>query len=284
MTSTDRAFIAAFQQQDVAGAPASVFGDATPEPLAPHFTASPTKSRRAPLSDHLARRRSAATPPEQPINAAPLKPGIEVDALPWPPLVDQLVDRGRNALLDVLARVSNRPKASDTPRLIVVGSQPGVGATTALLATAKLVSGLGGRVAIVDAAPCATSAAALLGVHRTAALEDSRLASQSLAIDDLLVASRKCRTSVFAASDGPVLAGLIEAAVERLAATHDLVLVDAGQAEQIGPGVFGLAAAADTILVDSATSRPAFRVASVARLREAGVPVAGVIESLQRAA
>ncbi len=285
MTSTDRAFIAAIQQ---ASAGLHVKPTAAPstknEPsvASPHFGAGAAapepRAAKAPLSEHLARRRQAAEqarPAEAPkanptTSAPPLRPGVEVDSLRWPSLAEALETGARTELLALLSRATQAGRSAEAPAIVFVSSVAGVGATTALLATARLIASVGGKVAILDLTS-ANGAAAQLGVRRVAHL-DSRL--DVTAIDDLLVTSRDAGTSVLAA-DGDRLA---EAALQRLTATHDLVLVDAGEATTTTPLLAAPSmSSAAVVLVDAADAKA--RVAALAKLNHDGVTITGIVEA-----
>lgn len=283
MSTTDRAFIAAFQQAGAAW-PA----DAAPASAEPRFRldsavtsglggprspdAATSRGEKAPLSEHLARRRAATYAPAI---DSPLRAGVEVQSLPWPGVVDNLVAHAREELLQLVSAATARGASSDSPVVTLVGARPGVGCTTTVLAITRLVAGVGGRVAVIDAGE--NGAAAQLGVRRGATLPTSATAE---VVDDNLVVSRECSTCLLAAGmaePGPFAV----AAIERLVATHDLVLVDAGCAETIN--AWGATAAshagATTLLVD-APARAADRRAAIEWLAAAGTAPMGVVETL----
>lgn len=281
MTTTDRAFIAAFQQANATWTPPatapSMAGTGqrvdlphsrprpATAPIAATVATGPTS--KAPLSEHLARRRAET------VEIRPLKPGVEVDTLPWPALAEQLATEARQTLLDLLAAITKHLPSNETPVIALVGAQPRVGTTTVLLALAKLLANVGGRVAIVDASG-AEGAAGRLGVRRVAHL-DGRI--DPTAIDDLMISSRGCGTSVLAVDavdSGP----LAKAALTRLAATHDVVLTDAGDATAWLNAVGAERSA--VLVLDTAGTDEAPRHEMVRRLEAAGVTTTGFIETL----
>lgn len=295
MTTTDRAFIAAIQQAGSGVTPAAPRRQPdAPDPAvaAPHFTttittdeasmsapvretlAPATPSGKAPLSEHLARRREQAAKPSPPATDRPLRPGVEVESFNWPELAIELESRARRPLLDLIARATQRGASAETPAIALLAARPGVGASTTLLATARLVAGVGGKVAILDTSPL--GAASMLGVRRVAQL-DRRI--DPLGIDDLLIASRDGGVSVLATTDsdeGP----LFSAALQRLTATHDLVLIDAGDTASVAPAILSEPFhRATLLLVDSADHNPIARRQTATVLAEAGVSVAGVVET-----
>lgn len=273
MTSTDRAFIAALQK---ASAIAPTLGG-------PHFatTATPATARQtiaqqatakqaAPLSEHLARRR---TPPPQPVAtpapktiSGPFSAALEVETLSWPAVAQQLAHAGRDGLVELLTTLAHRkPEAS--PLVAVVGVRPGVGATTLLLALARVVGSVGGSTAIIDLTNQA-GAAAQLGVRGGAKRQ-----AATQAIDDLAVYSREDQLSVVALGPNAPMP-FIASAYARLVATHDLVLVDAGgpaaAAELLGAGV-------QVLLADRAPSDQRSIAAAQSALSE--TDIAGVAET-----
>lgn len=293
MTTTDRAFIAAIQQ-------ASAGLGATTSPAAgiaaPHFErrspAATTKSTtKAPLSEHLARRRAApqasasmstnastnTTTKVKSRSKDPLRPGVEVDSLRWPAAAVQLEKLARPQLLKLLSHATRDGETAETPVIAFVSAQRSVGATTTLLATARLLAEVGGKVAILDLSS-SEGAAIQLGIRRVAHL-DGRL--DASAIDDLLVASRDGSTSVLAAT-GERLA---EVALDRLVATHDLVLIDGGDARAPG-ALLGTESmiTASVLLVDSAKGDQTTRREASQRLAEAGIAISGIVETFAEAA
>lgn len=292
MTTTDRAFIAAIQQASVGVSPAAprLTPDApAPEVAAPHFTttistaeaasfsepaATPSASRKAPLSEHLARRREQANTAVTPPQDQPLRPGVEVESFNWPEAAVELEHRARRPLLDLIAQATQRGATAETPAIALLSARPGVGGSTALLATARLVAGLGGKVAVLDASPL--GAASMLGVRRAAHL-DTRV--DATGVDDLLIASRDGGVSVLAAHDdeGGALFGV---ALRRLTSTHDLVLIDAGDTASVAPAILSEPfARATLLLIDTAEHDPAARRQTIEVLVEAGVSVAGLVET-----
>jgi Mrp family chromosome partitioning ATPase len=278
MTSTDRAFIAALQK---ASATAPSLGG-------PHYAmAAPFASPKgaAPLSAQLARRRTPAPQPAPPpaviasegpfAAGVPFSPGVEVEALTWPPVAQQLAHAGRDALIDLLSTLAHRrPEA--TPRVAVVGVRPGVGATTLLLALARVVGSVGGSTAIIDLTS-PTGAAAQLGVRRGAHHQDA------FSIDELTVHSREDELSIVALGHD-VTPRLVAAACARLAVSHDLVLIDAGGPADSAPL---LGAGVQLLLADTTPSDPAAIAAAQSQLADAaadgidvaGLDVAGIVET-----
>lgn len=288
MTTTDRAFIAAIQQASAGMAPMAAHHERESAPAAPHFatsistadtavsnpsSAAPQGSRKAPLSEHLARRREATSEAPTPTTERPLRPGVEVESFTWPEMAIELEQRARRPLLDLIARATQRG-AAETPAIAMLSARAGVGGSTALLAAARLVAGLGGKVAILDISPL--GAASMLGVRRAAHLDD-RIGAND--IDDLLIASRDGGISVLAALNDEG-GKLFAAAFDRLSSTHDLLLIDAGDTGSVASALLSDSfARASLVLVDTADHHPASRAQTVAVLAEAGVPVAGVVET-----
>ena len=281
MTSTDRAFIAALQK---ASATAPTLSGSSSSGLTlggPHYAtkAAPAIAKAplaqqtaathaAPLSQHLARRRTpqpVATPAPKTFSG-PFTPALEVETLSWPAVAQQLAHAGRDGLVELLTTLAHRrPEAS--PLVAVVGVRPGVGATTLLLALARVVGSVGGSTAIIDLTNQA-GAAAQIGVRSTA---KRQAATQS--IDDLAVYSREDLLSVIALGpDAPT--SLLSVAYARLVATHDLVLVDAGgpttAAQLLGAGV-------QILLADTSPSDQRSIAAAQSALSE--TDIAGVAET-----
>lgn len=286
MTSTDRAFIAALQKAS-ATAPTlsgptysgSTLGGphyatkGTPAVARPPLAQQTAATQAAPLSQHLARRRTpqpVATPAPKTLSG-PFAPALEVETLSWPAVAQQLAHAGRDGLVELLTTLAHRrPEAS--PLVAVVGVRPGVGATTLLLALARVVGSVGGSTAIIDLTTQA-GAAAQLGVRRGA-----KQLQATQPIDDLTVYSREDLLSVLALGpDAPT--SLLSMAYARLIATHDLVLIDAGgpatAAQLLGAGVQVLLA--DTAPSDQrsiAAAQSALSETDIAGLAETFAPLA----------
>lgn len=260
MTSTDRAFIAALQRASVRGpSPAAPLGG-------PHYaTAAPPAPRgAAPLSEHLARRRTPSPEPAPAVAEGPFSAGLEIEAFSWPAVVQQLAHAGREELLGLLSDLAHRTPEG-APVVAIVGARSGVGATTLLLALAKVVGGIGGTTAILDLSGAA-GAAAQLGVRRHGGASPS--------IDDLAVASREDLASVISLG-ARVTEDTVRTACERLAASHDLVLIDAGDAST---GSQLLGAQTQVVIADS-TPSGADAIAAVQSLLD-GLDIVGVVETL----
>ena len=101
MTSTDRAFISAFQRKSEALAPAADQTTASAAPR-PHFAPrrSNTDSARAPLSQVLREVREAQVAE----GVAPFYPAIEIEAFAWPTLATQLAAGSEATLLALIDR------------------------------------------------------------------------------------------------------------------------------------------------------------------------------------
>ncbi|MEQ8850082.1 hypothetical protein [Botrimarina sp.] len=284
MSTTDRAFIAAFQQSEAAWPAAAQPASSEPRRRldaavtsglgGPRSAAAdkPPAGEKAPLSEHLARRRAAT---HAPAVDTPLRAGVEVHTLVWPAIVDNLIASARKELLELVASATRQGQASESPVVTMVAARQGVGCTTTLLAIARLLAKVGGRVAIIDAGR--GGAAAQLGVRRAAPLPSSATAE---VVDDNLVVSRECSTCLLAAGVNEPGAFAV-AAIDRLAATHDLVLVDGGLAESINAWTTIAAshAGAATLLVDAAGDQAARR-AAVEWLAAADAAPLGVVETL----
>jgi Mrp family chromosome partitioning ATPase len=224
----------------------------------------------APLSEHLARRRTHAPQPiATPVPKAfsgPFSAALEVETLSWPAVAQQLAHAGRDGLVELLTTLAHRkPEAS--PLVAVVGVRPGVGATTLLLALARVVGSVGGSTAIIDLTNQA-GAAARLGVRGGAKRQ-----AAAQAIDDLTVYSREDQLSVIALGPNAPMPFIVSA-YARLVATHDLVLVDAG-----GPVAAAelLSAEVQVLLADTAPSDSQAIAAAQSALSE--TDIAGVAET-----
>jgi Mrp family chromosome partitioning ATPase len=275
MTSTDRAFIAALQKASATAPTLSgphFVTTATPAAARPTIAQQAAAKQAAPLSQHLARRRTPqpVVTPAPKTFSGPFAPALEVETLSWPAVAQQLAHAGRDGLVELLTTLAHRkPEAS--PLVAVVGVRPGVGATTLLLALARVVGSVGGSTAIIDLTKQA-GAAAQLGVRSTAKRQ-----AASQAIDDLAVYSREDLLSVIALGpDAPM--PFIVSAYARLVATHDLVLIDAGgpaaAAELLGDGVLVLLA--DTAPSDSqaiAAAQFALSETDIAGVAETFAPI-----------
>ncbi|TWT97010.1 hypothetical protein Pla108_27870 [Botrimarina colliarenosi] len=276
MSHTDRAFIAALQQASAA-APPNGFALG-----GPHYVSAQSveTTAKAPLSAHLAKRRAERQQPEppkvdppaaQPAVACPperFTPGIELESLSWPAVAQQLAHAGRDALLEVLTNLAEQTPSA-TPVVALVGARPGVGATTTLLALARIVGGAGGKTAILDLTAEA-GAAAQLGVRRIAGVSPT---FDPRSIDDLAIVSREDQTTVVAL--GPDASpAIVQSASTRLAGAHDLVLIDAGPAAvaatRLGLGVMA-------VVIDAAPSDSTAIAACQKAL--AAVGVAGIVET-----
>lgn len=296
--TTDRAFIAALQQSaapwpGVAETPSAAEASPTTpvDPATrsdgPHRASQPAMNeragRRAPLSEHLARRRAAqpattAVAYERAAGAlsATLRPGIEVPAFAWPAAAVRLAEEARQPLLNLLSTATKQATGSLAPTLAYVGVGHGIGSTTALLATALLIEGVGGKVALLDCSP-ECGAAAALGVRRSSRPTGRADASQ---VDDLVVSRRGGGTSILPAGPGQS-SEFVATAIDRLAATHDLLLIDAGttaDAADLLDGLEGLPVT--TLLLDEAGRDEAARVVAHDRLAATGAPPIGLVETL----
>jgi Mrp family chromosome partitioning ATPase len=271
MTSTDRAFIAALQKASATAPTLSgphFATTATPAAARPTIAQQAAAKQTAPLSQHLARRRTPqpVVTPAPKTFSGPFAPALEVETLSWPAVAQQLAHAGRDGLVELLTTLAHRkPEAS--PLVAVVGVRPGVGATTLLLALARVVGSVGGSTAIIDLTKQA-GPAAQLGVRSTAKRQ-----AASQAIDDLAVYSREDLLSVIALGpDAPM--PFIVSAYARLVATHDLVLIDAG-----GPAGAAelLSAGVQVLLADTAPSDQRSIAAAQSVLSE--TDIAGVVET-----
>lgn len=287
MTTTDRAFIAALQQS-AAWPPAESSTATTPTPIptpesaatgGPHFEGDlAVEKRKAPLSEHLARRReaSSASATAQPATLPmPLRPGVEVQAFPWPALAERLAADARLQLLDLLSAATDAGDPTATPAIAFVGVRRGVGASTALLATALLVESVGGKVGILDISSDEGSASPL-GVRRSYHLS-GRI--DATLIDELLVSSRAGETSALALGPEPD-AGLVHAAIDRLSSTHDLLLIDIGATRGAAHLARLDAAPPLTVLLDHAGGSDDDRLGCLGELARAGVTPIGLVETL----
>lgn len=265
MTSTDRAFIHAFQipgaARDAAGEPAVALG---PSRRSEAATAGP----RRPLSEHLAARK--ATPADAPLQA--FTPAVYIDDLQWPTAVAQLAEIARSSLLDVIAASTAKGAAAECPTLALAGAAPAVGATTATLAIAHLIGGLGGRVAVIDAGGGACEA---LGIGLTR----SPIDDTGRSIDARSLAGRARHTTIIACDLTESSTKATAAAFSRVAQEHDLLLIDAAWVGSADVSPLS-DASVTTLLVDHANGPSRVRGVALARLRAAGVEATGVVETL----
>lgn len=264
MTSTDRAFIAAFHHTTLDPVDQSVKSPVVPTPA--HRRA----GLKATLSEHLARRSAENTPSETPeivIETEAFQPAVLTPALAWPEVVTALAEQGRGPLLETLSSVTGGGKQA-TSVVAFVGAVHGVGSTTALLAMAKLVSSIGGAVAVIDATD-GGDAAAQLGVRR------NPRSFPSQEIDHLVVGTIDGSTSILRlGAEAPV--EFASAAICRLSSAHDLVLIDAGQAETTVDWVSDSQIDA-VLLVDALNGR--CRSAAAEQLARRGASTQGVLET-----
>lgn len=286
--TTDRAFIAALQQTTAtwpeANAATALPTTGTPSVDGPHFAASEPVRKKAPLSEHLARRRESQSVPAPTATAAPvqetpslpLRPGVEVHGFEWPEAAIRLEADARQQLLNLLSAATQDAQGTSAPTVAFVGTHTGVGTTTALLGTAILIENVGGRVAILDTSRTG-GAAASLGVRRSS--HPTGRIDHSL-IDDLLVTSRGGGTSVLAAGPLPD-AAFATAALGRLAGTHDLVLIDADDATSAAAWLGNVTTLDLTVLLlDTAGGDLAKRQQAHQVLHAAGAAPKGVVETL----
>lgn len=276
MTSTDRAFIHAFQT----AAPAPSEPATTPTvALGPTARAdTPPVTPRRPLSEHLASRRGTPPRHDGPADATadetrPFQPAIRLADLAWPRAAVELAGVARSALLELIAAATSRGAAAECPSISLAATGPGVGATTATLAVAHLIGGLGGRVAVIDAGG---GAAVSLGVDLTPVALDEN----GTAIDARSLGGRARHTTVAACDPAASGAPAIRASLSRVAREHDLVLIDAGSADSASAAAIGADPCVTTLLVDRAAGAARVRGVALARLRAAGIDTKGVVETL----
>jgi Mrp family chromosome partitioning ATPase len=269
MTTTDRAFISAFQRQSPSVAPAATPAKPSAAP-GPHFARgrSPAATGRAPLSQVLREVREAQAADA----VAPFFPAVELEAFTWPTLAARLATESEVTLLALIDRFARAPEDS----IALVGAGSGVGLTTLVLAIGAVASRAGLRTAILDAGPHRTLSGSL-GLHRVARLEATTLGADSVAIG-----SRLDRVTLVVAGQTPG-DDATRVAVERLAAVHDLVLVDAGPVADGSQESLHLAAAGVTaavLVVESGDPAGRRRIAAEGLLAGAAVRPLGVVETL----
>ncbi|MGL4512901.1 MAG: hypothetical protein ACRCT8_07395 [Lacipirellulaceae bacterium] len=274
MNSTDRAFIAAYQRSVALGTPAPVTPAMHSAAHGPHFPVS-----RAPLSQRIGERREAqasrdadspAAAPAQ--RAALFTPAIELDAFTWPDAARALAAACERELLGLVDRFSRSERRS----VALVGDGAGAGLTTLALALARVAAGAGLRTAIIDAGP-RHGVALGLGLHRVA-----RLCTAATSVDSVTVGSRSDKLSIVVLDDACDDATL-EASIDRLAATHDLVLVDAGHVSddsQRAVAIAGLGVIDAALVSPCGDGGARRRAAAEGLLVSSGARVVGVVETL----
>ncbi len=233
MTSTDRAFIAAYQQSTIS-LPAVESEEHPPAPPGgPHFLrknspqvqqqslgekrADVKSSRRAPLSELIAQRhqRFADMPP-----ALAASPTLELSDFNWPEVSTRLAREYGSALIAALSSISGNI-------VTLVGAHPGVGLTTMALALAQATTRADLRVALVDANPVASDLAFQMGVRRLRTLAEA--AEQGDTLEGCVVSCRGGSVSLVIAG-GPIPPKAARQSLDQLSAANDLVIVDAGAA------------------------------------------------------
>ena len=223
MTSTDRAFIAAYQQSTVPLSTVETEEHLPAPPGGPHFlwknpplmrNTSPNKNR-APLSELIAQRRQRFDD-KTPGLAVP--PALELNAFSWPEASTRLAREYGSALIAALSSISGNI-------VTLVGAQSGVGLTTTALALAQATTRADLRVALVDANPVASDLAFQVGVRRLRTLAEA--AEQGDSLEGCVVSCRGGSVSLVIAG-GPIDSEAARQSLDQLAATNDLVIVDAG--------------------------------------------------------
>ena len=231
MTNTDRAFIAAYQQSTLPLVVAEPEIQPTSSAGGPHFhrkkpilgrnspggeaSRDTQGSRRAPLSELIAQRREHFAG-ASPAFAAP--PALELNAFRWPDTPTRLAREYGSALIAALSSISGNV-------VTLVGTRSGVGLTTTALALAQATTRADLRVALVDANPVASDLAFQMGVRRLRTLAEA--AEQGDTLEGCIVSCRDGSVSLVIAG-GPIEAPMARQSLDQLAATNDLVILDAG--------------------------------------------------------
>lgn len=231
MTSTDLAFIAAYQQSTVPLPLAGTETTATAPASGPHFlwknpaegtnrplgekTPRAKSTRRAPLSKLIAERhkRQAAS---LAVSATP--PVLELNAFNWPDTPTRLAREYGSALIASLASVHESI-------VTLVGASSGVGLTTMAIALAQATTRADLRVALVDANPVASDLAFQIGIRRLRTLAEA--AEQGDTLENCIVGCRDNLISLVIAG-GPIGPEAARKTLDQLVATNDLVIIDAG--------------------------------------------------------
>lgn len=289
MTSTDRAFIAAYQQSTAVAptseaTPITIDAQTVAEPkhsaaAKPHFLRA-RRSRRAPLSDLIAARqrtesveRSGDSPTALP------EPAMLLRAFTWPEAALRLSSQSGAALVGALKTLGERV-------VTLVGARAGAGVTTATLAMAHAAERAGLRVMVLDANPVASDLAYTMGVHRLRTLAEA--AERGEELRGCVAGSRQRRVSL-AIGAGPISPATARRRLATLAEAYDLVAVDGGLAADGSPtdppSPWVRAAGAVTLVTaktDDAEERS--RTAALSRLAAARIAVRGVVENFAHAA
>ncbi|MEM9186590.1 MAG: hypothetical protein AAGB00_08870 [Planctomycetota bacterium] len=273
MTRTDQAFIAAYGRQtsgpEAAGAAPTPADE--PRPLRRHSVGHGPHlgmARKTPLAEAIAERR------RQPASApAGSSAATRLTAFHWPAVVERLARVAGQQLLALAPGLANASLGgvSTGQALGVAGVHSGSGATTATLALARCLAAVDGPVAVVDADPAGSGAAAALGVLRTRALTESLTAGGDHAASVLHAVEDHVSLIVAGDLEGVEQSGLASAA-SALLRTHSATLIDFGSALD-HRGAWSAGAAARLIA--------AFRPAGVALVRR-GSDLSGAVSACQR--
>lgn len=244
MSNTDQAFIEAYRRGAAKRVAATATATAEAATAAmqtsdwqgthgPHlnFTANrPTagSGRKAPLSQVM-RSPSFAVNQFDTGATATVEPVIEPAAgamttfahFAWPAIVDQLARDHAEAFEDLLACVELQ-----CPVLGLVGVSRGGGCTTTTLALARLLSGSGQPLAVIDAAPNHPALAENLGLIRTRTLADALATGTPLA--EVTLDAVNDGVSLLVAGKPTQHVGILRNAIDELRQTNAAVLVDLG--------------------------------------------------------
>lgn len=280
MSKTDQAFIDAYRRQS----PKPVESATTPSTVKRHTAHGPhlrfTGGAKAPLSQVMQARTDAASAvsqqaathePAEAVLSAPLAT-IEISSFAWPEEVRTLVADNAAAFAGVVEGVM-----SDWPVLGLVGSGPGCGSTTTVMALACLLASEETPVAIIDADPIAANLAGSLGFKRNKTMAETLATGASLA--DATLHAADDGVSLLVAGQVTQHPAVVREAIHQLRQTHAAVLID------LGANPRRLALNADAVaLVHRYDESDAVVEYSCRSLSRPSTPLVGTIQTLAPAA
>jgi Mrp family chromosome partitioning ATPase len=215
---------------------------------------------------------------------AEFSPGLEVDALAWPPPCDRLLVEAETplaALVDVLLRGARHGRRV----VVVTGTARGQGQTTVAACLARLAARRGARIALVDGDFEQPGLALALGLAIDRGWEHALSRGHSPA--DAAIASLADGLTVLPVAcpigdEDHGSARHLASHLAELAAAHDLVIVDMGPLESDPPVVSGPGGAepmvAAVVVTEQREGKERLEHAA-RRLAECGIHVAATVEN-----